>query len=152
MQELTGFFSCTVREIFLRGSAFQQGLQFEDIFVKGSILFDTAQRVEVQMQIYPAPEGFFIPFSKTFFRAGILSGPGELLHPHNGDAVRIDIERAGTPGRTEFVKVAVQFFFDPLDAEFDQRDEIKVGVEQFGEILLGIIAIIRNDLDRKSVV
>lgn len=55
--------------------------------------------------------------------------------------MRIDIERAGTPGRTEFVKVAVQFFFDPLDAEFDQRDEIKVGVEQFGEILLGIIAI-----------
>lgn len=42
--------------------------------------------------------------------------------------------------------MAVQFLFDPFDADLDQRDEVKVCMEQFGKVLLGIIPVVRDDL------
>lgn len=66
MQELTGFFSRAVRQIFLQGTVFYQGFQLEDVFIKGCVLLDAAQRIEEQVQVDPAPEGFFITFGKTF--------------------------------------------------------------------------------------
>ncbi len=60
--------------------------------------------------------------------------------------MRADIERACASCCTKFIKVVIQFLFDPLDAVLDQGDEVKVGMEQFGEVLLGVIAIVRDDL------
>lgn len=58
------------------------------------------------------------------------------LHTHKDDAVCIDIERSCASYRAEFIKMAVQFLFDPLDAVLEQGDEIKMGMEQFGEVFL----------------
>lgn len=71
---------------------------------------------------------------------------GKLLHEHDGNAVGIDIERARASHCADIIKMADQFLFDPLDAELDQGNESKVCAEQFYMILLGIIAIIRDDL------
>ena len=42
--------------------------------------------------------------------------------------------------------MVVQFLPDPLDVGLDKRNEVKVRVEQFGKILFGIVAVIRNNL------
>ena len=42
--------------------------------------------------------------------------------------------------------MGVQLLFNPLDTVLDQGDKIKVGVEKFNQILLGIVTIVREDL------
>jgi len=134
VQELAGFFCCTVRKVFFGGPVLNKGLELEDIPVECSILLDTAQRIEVQVQVDSAPEGFFIASRKILFPAGVLSGSGKFLHTHDRYPMRIDIERAGASCGMEFIKVAVQFLFDPLDTGLDQSDEIKVCIQQFSKV------------------
>ena len=98
------------------------------------------------MQVDPAAESVIITWLQTLLLACISVGPGELLHAHDGHAMGVCIKRTCAAGAAEIVQMGIQLFPDPPDTGLDQRNEVKMRMEELREVLLGVVTIIRYDL------